>query len=787
MTVLHTKLYRECWQMRSQVLAIALVIAGGVAVCLMSVVNYSSLQATRSQYYADTQFADVFAGLKRAPRHVTERIAAIPGVLRVSDRVEGVAKLQLPGFSDPVSAQLVSLPGGRQPSLNQLYLRQGRLPDARHNDEVAIIGSFAKAHGLRPGDAIRAIINGRWQQLRVVGVVESPEFIIVLPPGGLLPDYQRYGVLWMARDALAAAMDMQGAFNSVLLQVDKTHSVADVIDHLDPILERYGSLGGLTREDQFSHRYLNDELNQLRTMATVFPLIFMSVAMFLLNVVIGRLIATQRDIIAVLKAYGYSNWEIGKHYFQLTLVITLLGLAIGIIAGLWLGRGLGGLYMEYYHFPRLLFQIHPGWFVFLILVTLLFAIMGSWRSIRRAAMLPPAEAMRPEGPARFRVTVLERLLAGIHLSQPSRMIVRQLARRPMRTGISLLGVALATAIVMVGNFQFDSVSLMVHAQFARVQQQDVGITLTDPVSTSTLFGLVRDPGIRYVEGRRSVAVELIHGHRHWRTALSGLPEEAVLQFVIDAELSPVDIPREGILLTDFLARGLDIRPGDTLTVQVLEGERRRLEVPVDGVTSEFLGVGAYMRLSAANRVLGEGPVVNQVLLNLDPGREAGVYERLRLMPGVLAVNIRESMLESFYETLAKTFLTFTFFNGLLGGIIAFGVIYNTVRISLAEKGRELASMRVLGYSRYEVGHVLLGELAVILMLGVPLGWLIGQGLAAGLVTTLQTELYRVPLTMTTQTLALSAVVVFLSAIGSGVIAWRRLCNLDLVAVLKTRE
>ncbi|SFM50721.1 ABC transporter permease [Marinobacter zhejiangensis] len=787
MTALHTKLYRELWQLRGQVLAIALVIAGGVAVCLMSVVNYSSLTLTRAQYYAENQFADVFATLKRAPRHVAQRIAEIPGVLRVSDRVVGAAKLQVEGFSDPISAQLVSIPQGRQPLLNQLYLRQGRLPDARHSSEVAVVGSFAEAHDLQPGDTIRAIINGRWQALRVVGIVESPEFIFVMPPGSLLPDYQRYGVLWMDRDALAAAMDMEGAFNSVLVQVDREHTVADVIDHLDRVLARYGGTGGLAREDQVSHRYLSDDLEQLRTMATVFPLIFMSVAMFLLNVVIGRLIATQRDVIAVLKAYGYGNWAIARHYLQLAMVIAVLGLVLGSMGGLWLGRGLGEMYMEYYRFPRLLFQVHPGWFILLTLITLSFAFLGSWRAIHQAASLPPAEAMRPEGPARFRITLIERLLSGLRLSQPSRMIVRQLSRRPGRTGLSVVGVALATAIILVGNFQFDSVSLMVHAQFARVQQQDVAVTLTDPVNSAAMFGLVRDPGIRYAEGRRSVPVELIHGHRRWRTVLSGMPEPAHLQFVIDENLEPVSIPEAGVLLTDYLAEGLDIRAGDTLTVQVLEGERRRVEVPVAGTTSELLGVGAYMRLEALNRVLGEGPLVNQILLNIDPAEQDPVYERLRLMPGVLAVNIRETMLDSFYDTLAKTFLTFTFFNSLLGAVIAFGVIYNTVRISLAEKGRELASMRVLGYTSREVGHILLGELVVILMLGIPVGWLLGQGMAAALVLSLQTELYRVPLTMTTQTLALSAAVVLVSAIASGAIAWRRLVRLDLVAVLKTRE
>lgn len=786
-SALHTKLRREIWQMRGQVLAIALVIGGGVAVCLMSLVNYSSLQATRAQYYQDHQFADGFVSLKRAPRHVLQRVAQIPGVTRLSGRVEGTAKLEVAGFTDPVSARLVSLPDAGQPEVNRLFLRQGRLPDPARSDEIVVIGSFAEAHGLMPGDGLVAIINGRRQPLRIVGIAESPEFVYVIPPGGMLPDYQRYGVLWLAQEALAAAMDMRGAFNSLVLRVDPAFAVAGVVDALDRELDRYGGTGAFGREDQFSHRFLNDELNQLKTMATVFPLIFMSVAMFLLNVVISRLISTQRDIIAVLKAFGYSNRQIGWHYSQLVMLIALIGLLIGVASGIWLGNGLGELYMEYYRFPALLFRVNVWWVAVLALITLAVALLGGWRAIRQAAMLPPAEAMQPEGPARFRISRIERLLSGVRLSQPSRMIVRQLSRRPGRTLMSVLGIAMATAIVLVGNFQFDSVSLMVHTQFARIQQQDLAVTLTDPASDAVLFGLVRQPGIRYGEGRRTVAVRLVNGHRQWRTALTGIPLDARLQHVVDADLNNVSLPPDGVLLTDFLARELAITTGDLLRVDVLEGDRRTLVIPVAGITSEYLGVGAYMTRQALNRVLGEGPVINQALLNVDAAQAGTIYRELRETPGVMAINIRQAMLDSFYETLARTFLTFTFFNSLLGGIIAFGVIYNTVRISLAEKGRELASLRVLGYSHPEVAHILLGELAILLLLGIPAGWAIGNGLALLIVTAMQTELYRVPLTITAQTLAFSATVVFVSALASGAIAWWRLRGLDLVAVLKTRE
>lgn len=787
MSVLQTKLRRELWQLRSQALAIALVVAGGVAVCLMALVNYGSLIATQQQYYQDYRFGDVFASLKRAPGHVERALAALPGVEEAATRIEGGAKLAVDGMNEPITARMMSLPEGGRSGVNALHLRAGRLPDPARDNEVAVLAGFAETHQLVPGSSLEAVINGRWQVLRVVGVVESPEFVYLIPPGSLLPDYQRYGVLWLSRRAMAAAMDMTGAFNSVALRLDGSLSPQQVIEAVDRLLARYGSTGAYARADHPSHRFLTDELNQLKTMAVVFPVIFLSVAMFLLHVVVSRLIATQRDLIAVLKAFGYNNRTIAWHYGQLVLVIATLGVAIGCALGIWLGRGMGELYMEFYRFPSLLFRLDPRWVMAIAALVLAVTWLGSWRTIARAARLPPAEAMRPPVPERFQLGFVDRLLKLVRLSQPSRMILRQLSRHPGRTLLAVLGVAMATAVVMVGNFQFDSVTTMVHSQFSLAQRQDVTLSLTDPVNQAAINSLVRQPGIRYAEGRRSVAVELIHGHRRWRTALSGLPEAARLQRVLDRRSQPVSVPPGGVLLTDFLATKLAVETGDVLEVAVLDGRGRQLAVTVAGITSEYLGVGAYMALPAMNRLLGEGPVVDQVLLTLDPERAEDSYRLFRTMPGVMATNLRQAALDSFNDTLGKTFLTFTFFNGVLGSIIAFGVIYNTLRISLSEKSRELASLRVLGYGLGDVSHILLGELAVIILLGIPLGWLLGSGLALAMVTALQTELYRIPLVISSRTLALAALVVFLSALTSGWVAWRRLRRLDLVSALKTRE
>ena len=784
---LDRKLLRDIWHTRGQVLAIALVIAGGVAVCIMSLVNYRTLDHTRETYYRDHQFSEVFVDLVRAPERLVDHVRDMEGVARVQSRIQAPLKLRLADFAEPVKGRVTSVPENERAQLDRLFMSRGRLPDTRRDDEVVVVGSFADAHQLQLGDELAAIINGRWQRLRIVGVAESPESIYVIPPGSMLPDYSRFAVLWMAREPLAAALDMQGAFNGLHMTLEPGASEPAVIDALDRMLHDYGTTGAYGRAHHFSDRFLSDELKQLSTMAVLFPAIFMTVAMFLINVVVGRMVSTQRDVIAVLKAFGYSNIQVGLHFGKLVSLIVMLGLVIGVALGLWLGQQMAIMYMDYFRFPVLQFVVPYDLTAVVLVIALLVSWAGAWRAVSAAVRLPPAEAMRPETPPEYRETWLERLALRGRLKQPSRMILRQLERRPLRSFLSVLGIALATAIVVLGTFQFDSVALMVHSQFERIQQADMTVTLEQDRHRSVVNEVARMPGVRYVEANRVLPVRLRSGHREWRTAITGLPDDSRLLRRVDTRLLPLPVEGEGLLLTEYLASELRVAPGDSLLVEWLDGSGDVARVQVSGTSREFLGVGAYMTLPALNRLRGDGDRVNQLQLNVAPEQRLSVVRLLEERPLVAGVSERRTMLDAFYDTLGRTFLTFTFINALLGGVIAFGVIYNTVRISLAERGRELASLRVLGYRPGEVDHILLGELVLLMLLGIPLGWLIGKYLSLLLITLMQTELYRVPLVFSERTLGLSATVVVCSALLSALVAVVRVARLDLVQVLKTRE
>ncbi|MEA1924182.1 MAG: FtsX-like permease family protein [Pseudomonadota bacterium] len=787
MRALDHKRWRDFWKMRGQVLAIGLVIAAGVAIYVMSLSTLDSLTLTRQTYYRDYRFADVFVSLKRAPLSFKERLQEIAGVEQLRTRVVAAANLTVPGFHEPISGHLISCPIPGVTPLNSLYLRRGRLVDPGRDDEVVVSEAFAKAHNFTLGETLTATINGRRKILRIVGIALSPEFVYQLQPGSLFPDFKRYGILWMGRKALANAYDMDGAFNDLLIKLAKGTRPEEVIERLDRLLEPYGGLGAYARREQISHRFLTEEFRQLEQMATIYPAIFLAVAAFLLHVVISRLITTEREQIAILKAFGYYDRDIAFHYFKLVLMIVSVGVGIGLIAGFWLGQNLSEIYMDYYRFPFLLYTLHPRIVVFVVGVSLAAAGLGTGGALRRVVKLAPAVAMRPEPPASYRPSWPERFGLKDFFSQPTRMIIRHLGRRPFKAALSVIGIALACAILMVGSIFQDAVDYIVEVQFGLAQREDLTVTFVEPSAYRALLSLQRLPGVDQGEPFRSVPVRLRFRQRHYLTAVVGMPEDSVLHRLLDENLKSLKPPEAGIVLTDQLGSILKVKPGERLTLEVLEGKRPQLQVTVAGLSKEFIGVSAYMELSALNRLMREDNLISGAYLAVDESQLASIYKALDEMPRVAGTVARRHAVTSFYETMADQMLVFTFFIIFFAGVIAFGVVYNSARITLSERARELASLRILGFRRLEIAYILLGELAILTLVAIPLGFLLGYGLCAYIIYSLQTDLYRIPLLVEPGTYAFAATVIILAtALSSGLVGWR-IQRLDLIAVLKTRE
>jgi putative ABC transport system permease protein len=785
--LLDRKLWRDLRRIKGQAIAVALVMACGLAMMIATRSLMHSLDSTRQEYYEANRFAEVFAVLKRAPNSLAARIAGISGVAAVQPAISVQATLDIPQLDEPASGLIRSLPESGAPELNRLFLRSGRWLSAGARGEVLVGEAFAEANELQPGDTIAMLLNGKRQRLRIAGIVLSPEFIFMSRPGTALPDDRTYGAFWMRYKELATAFDLDGAFNFLSLTLAPGAAERPVITELDRLLTPYGGRGAYGRADHPSHIRLSDEIRILNVLSIGFPIVFLSVAAFMTNAVLMRLLALQREQIAILKAFGFTNREIVTHYLKFAFVIVALGTLLGSFGALALGRHLTGLYHVFFRFPELAFRPAVAVFPLAFLVAAAAAILGVLSAVRRAARLPPAEAMRPEPPANYRPALVERTGIAHLLSHTFRIAVRNLERRPVQALFTVTGLALATGILIVPNAFRDGVAEILDYQWDVVQRQNLSVGLDEPGSVQVRHLFRHLPGVLAVEPTRQAIVRLSFGHQRRQLGILGLPARGLHNRVIDDQYHEIPLPPAGLVLSKKLAQVLGARPGDDLLVEALEGKRPVRTVRLAGLAEDFSGMAAYMEIRAVNRLLDEGDIITGASFTVDAAHRGEFLRALKDIPRVSWVAIKESMRENFRHSTAQSIGTFQRIYLVFATVVAFGVVYNNARISLAERARELATLRVIGFSRREVGAVLITELVILALVAVPLGLALGTGFAAGIVEQINTETVRVPLVLTAGNYAFAVLIVLVASTLSALVVLRKLNQLNLVGALKAPE
>ena len=787
MRVLDRKLRRDLSRLWAQALAIALVMACGVATLILSVGAWRSLEETRSAFYDRYRFGTVFASATRAPRHLKSRIENISGVVSAELRIVKPVLIEVAGMGEPASGLAVSIPELREPAVNRLYLGRGRFPEPGRKNEVAVIEGFAEAHGLRPGDTFEAIMNGRKRTLTIAGTVLSPEYVYAIGPGEIVPDPRRYGVFFMSRAALGGLFDFDGAFNDVSLVTLANVDTRRIVDALDAILEPHGGSGARDREDHFSHAFLDAELGQLKAMAVVMPPIFLLVAAFLVNLILSRLIALEREQIGLLKALGYGNLTIAAHYARLVVAIALVGLLIGSAAGLWLGRELTRLYADFFSFPFLLFRHSLDLHAIGGGVTIAAALGGAAGALRTAVALSPAVAMSPPTPTRYRSFFAGKLQPLGLFSQLTIMAWRHLVRWPVRSLLTTLGMSMPVALLVTSMFSYDSIDSLIDTVFFRAERQDATLIFASNLGPQAVFAAAALPGVLRAEPFRYEAVNLRNGHRRLRVSINGVPGDRDLSRILDLDLNPVPETPRGIMLSERVAERLGLEPGMRVEVELLARNRRIENVTVAALASSYLGLTAYMHIDELGRLMRDGRRISGVKVSLDDGELARLHDGVKKTPAIASIALQSLSLARFRETVERNITTTTAVYVVLAVIIAFGVVYNSARIQLSERARELASLRVLGFTRAEVSSVLMIEVGVMVFLAQPLGWLLGYLMAWAVVQGFASDMFRIPLIVDTETFALSSLVVMGAALGSALIVRRRVDRLDLIRALKTRE
>lgn len=786
MKALTRKLLRDIGNMRGAVFTISLVVAAGIAAFVTLRGTYHSIVHTRDRYYSQQRFGDVFSELERAPLSLAEKIEALPGVARVYTRVAGAARVPLPDTDEPAQARVISIPEEGKPPLNGLQLMAGRMPRNDRDDEALLIEHFAEKRGMRPGDTLRAVIEGRERTLRIVGIAMSPEFVLAIPNGASAPAPERFAVLWMTRPAVEAAYDMRAAFNSVVLDLAPGVDPAQLVAKLDELLDPYGGLGAYARARQLSNYFLTQDLDQLATMATIAPAIFLGVAAFLLNVVLSRLIELDRPQIATLKAIGYTDREVGLHYLELTLIIVITGSLLGILVGIWLGGNMTGIYVAFYRMPQLAFRVDRALLGTSLLVSASAGLVGSFISVRRVIFLPPAEAMRPAAPPSYGQGRVGRAITK-QLGTSARMVAREITRRPARTVLSAVGIGAATGIIVVGQFFSDAMGFLIDFYMQQQQRESIAVTFMEPVSADAVRALKALPGVRDVQWHSALSVRVRAGHRERIVPLVGHPERHSLRPLLNEAGDEVPIRPGTVLVTDMLAKVLHVKPGDTVMAEPLLGDRTPRPIRISGTLPELMALWIHMADEDFTRWLGTAPMATEAMLTVDREHVAEVQSELMDRPRVASAMRKELVIAEFRKQQGETMGTFSLVLTLFAVTIAVSVVYNNARVALSLRSRELASLRVLGFTRGEISSILIGELAVQVLVGIPFGLWFGKVLAHAMLAASDPEAFRFPEHISHHTYAVAALVTVLAAVASALLVRRKLDKLDLIEVLKTRE
>ena len=787
MSLLDRKLQRDIAAMRGQVLTIALLVAAGVAVFVGSVSTYVSLRAGCDAFYAEARFPQIFVTMKRAPLSVVPRLNTIAGVVAVEPRIVREVIVDWPAASQPVSARMISLSHAGDEQLARLHLRQGTAPEPGSAHSAAVNEAFAEANGVRPGENIRVLLNGKLESFRVSGIALSPEYVYAVKPGLPIPDDRLYAILWVDRSAAEAAFDMKGAFNDAVVYLAPGVNPQPVIEELDRLLEPYGSVGAVERRDQPSNRFLEDELNQQKVMSITIPVIFLGIAAFLLNSALGRLVTAQREQIAALKALGFPTRALTLHYLKLVIVIVLIGSALGVACGFGFGKAMMASYHGFFRVPDLPFKLAPWSALAGIAISLAAGSLGVVTALREVVGLAPAVAMRPAAPLGFRRSWIEAVLPGKAVTARSMMMLRNMAGRPFRSVLTVVGIAFAVPMIVLGIFWRDAIDEMVELQFHLVERGNTSITLPHPMDRAIIRDLARLPGVLAVEGQRIVPVRLRSGHRSYLTSVIGLSPGDELRRPHDAALRPIAASPEGMTLTRRLADRLEVRQGDIIAVETMEGRRSRRDLPVTTIVDESIGMASYMDMDVLNHLTGEGAVVSAASMYAEPTALPSLGLKFKNLPTVESVTMKAYTLSSFLEKIAGLVFVSAGILTAFAAIITVGVVYNSARISLQERAWELASLRVLGFTRREVAGILFGEFAVEIALGIPMGLWLSREIIGLIARFHSNDSFQIPPVIEPRTYLIAAGVVLAAAAASTFVVRKRVDRLDMVTALKTRE
>lgn len=788
MSVLNKKLWRDLWQSKGQVLAVTAVIACGIAVYVAFLSSYRNLVLSRDSYYSAYRFHDFSIQMEKAPETAVFKIKELAGVRNARGRIVKDVPLTVTNQGENKIARLISLPLMSQGIIDGLHLVRGRLLQDSAGDECVVNDKFFEANQLKMGDRIQVTANGRRQSLKIVGTAQSPEYIYTIRNvQEMVPNPNKFGIIWVQQEWAESQLNLRGAINEIVGEVYDSEQLNTLLDQAKELLKPYGIYARVKRENQLSHWYLKSEIDGLAVSATITPAIFLLMAALILVILLSRMVRREQTQIGLLKAYGYSNTQISMHYVKFASILGIIGGLIGEGVGQWMGRGMIQLYIQFYTIPILRYQFYPDLLGNAILISTGCALFSALLVVRSVVNISPATAMRDSPPRTAHKTLLEKIPAlWNHVSFTNKIILRNIGRYPMRSGFTVLGVMLSTSIVMMGYFSGDAMNYMLEHQFEKVQREDVRVTFYREQGQNAWLEALRWPGVRRAEPLLMYPFEIKTAWKKKELLITGLPAQGRLFYLLDEDNHHVQLKTRGLTLMKINADELKLRAGDKVTIKPLIRLEKEHEVVIEQVVQQYVGAGAYMRHDALSRLLGESLAINALLLKLD-GPLAVLNAYLKEIPLVASVEVKQDALDNFNKTIGESMGISMFFLTLFAGVIAIAVIYNSTAINITERSREMASLRVLGYTTAEVGRIIFNENLFLSLLGLAIGLPFGHLMCKSMTAAYTTEVFRFPFYISSQTYWISGLTILGYVVITNVLSRKRIATLDMVEALKSRE
>lgn len=785
MKVLAKKLWRDLNDLKGQVFTLAILVVCGVAVLVSSWSSYQSLELSQKDYYQRFNFADIFIDFQRAPKEVLEQVQKIPGVEQAEGRIIDDALLEIPGQLEPGLGRFISWNKNQQ--LNQIYLIEGRWPEHGAEVEVLVHQSFAKAHNYHVGDRLSASFKGKKTTVQISGIGLSPEYIYALSPVSIFPDDQHFGIFWVLSEELEQLAQMQGSINNIVTSISADSSIGAIKMSLDLLLDQYGTLGAYDRSKQMSNLFIQDEIREQKSMAAVIPTIFVLVGAFILNIVMSRLISLHRSQICILKAMGYSSFQLSLYYLKLITFILVLGIVPGLLLAEGIGRYYTFLYGRYFHFPHMEFKITMESFLMGFGSGLLPGWIASLRSLLQVYKMAPAEGMRPPSPPNYRMNLAEKR-GLIKLNNIfNRMIYRDLFFRPWRLTAAVIGISGAVAIIVTGNFWVDIVNFMIKRQFYEMNREDLEVQLLYPRSYDILNEVRMLPGVIYVEGARSVPVRMRFKSEAHETRILSFNKQSQLRTIIGESGKSIPLPENGVLLSSIFKNKYELQLGQSLEFEILRGQKHVFTLPISGFVDDLMGSSAYIGVDLMNKLIKEESSFDVLFMKVDSSKIDSLYAKLKSSLHVGSVTVKTLLLNSFKKTVAEMISVFTSILMVFSVAISGAIIFNISRITFSEKNWELASLRILGFGIGTVFNLLFVYIGVQVLMALLPGVFLGYFLSFASIHFLHTDTLVFPLVIEPKTYGVSIVAVILTYLISGLFVYGKVKKINMSEALKARD